>query len=95
MQEKNHFAKGCKGKVTAVYTIESDEAQEEISVVRVQAMKDKAFFAEMLSSRNLSDFKLTLELALTFYHTSMWEMWILLLVPSPLLCGMAPWSSLW
>ena len=45
-KKKNHFAKGCKD--AAVNAIESDEDLEEISVVRVQAMKDKAVFAEML-----------------------------------------------
>ena len=45
-KKKNHFAKGCKD--AAVNAIESDEDLEEISVVRVQAMKDKAVFSEML-----------------------------------------------
>ena len=45
-KKKNHFAKGSKD--TVVNAIESDEDFEEISVVRVQAMKDKAVFAEML-----------------------------------------------
>lgn len=40
--KKNNFAKRCKGKDAAVYAIESDEDQEEISVVEVQAMKDKS-----------------------------------------------------
>ena len=40
-KKKNHFAKGCKD--ATVNAIES-----EISVVRVQAMKDKAVFAETL-----------------------------------------------
>ena len=48
MQEKEPFAKGCKVKDAAVYAIDSDEDQEEISVVQVQAMKDKAVFAGML-----------------------------------------------
>ena len=43
---KRHFAKGCKD--AAVNAIESDEDLEKISVVRVQAMKDKAVFAETL-----------------------------------------------
>jgi hypothetical protein len=47
-KKKNHFVKRCKDKDAAVYAIESDEDQEEISVVKVQAMKDKAVFAEML-----------------------------------------------
>ena len=47
-KKKDHFAIGCKGKNSAVYAIESDEEQEEISVVRVQAIKDKAVFAETL-----------------------------------------------
>ena len=45
-KKKNHFAKGCKD--AAVNAIESNEDLEEISVVRVQAMMDKAVFAEML-----------------------------------------------
>ena len=44
-KKKNHFAKGCKDAV--VNALESDEDLEEISVVRVQAMKDKAVFAQM------------------------------------------------
>ena len=47
-KKKNHFAKGCKVEDAAVYAIDSNEDQEEISVVRVQAMKDKAVFTEML-----------------------------------------------
>ena len=43
-KKKNHFAKGCKD--ATVNAIESDKNLEEISVVRVQAMKDKA--AEMV-----------------------------------------------
>lgn len=89
-KKKNHFAKGCKD--AAVNAIESDEDLEEISVVRVQAMKDKAVFAEMMVQQR--DFKLTVELVLTFCHLSMWKMWISSLVPSPSLCGMAPRSSL-
>ena len=45
-KKKNHFAKGCID--AAVNAIESDEDLEEISVVRVQAMMDKAVFAAML-----------------------------------------------
>ena len=39
-RKRTIFAKGCKGKDAAVYTIESDEDQEKIIVVRFQAMKD-------------------------------------------------------
>ena len=46
-KEKNHFAKKCTRK-TSVYNIESEEELEEISVVRIQAMKERAVFAEML-----------------------------------------------
>ena len=67
MQENVPF---CKRMQKA---IKSDEDQKEVSVVRVQAMKEKAVL-KCWSSRNLSDFKLTVELVLTFYHTSMWEM---------------------
>jgi len=45
-KKKNHFAKGCRD--AAVNAFEGDEDLEEISVVRVQAMKDKAVFAQML-----------------------------------------------
>jgi len=45
-KKKNHFAKVCKD--ATVNAIKSDEDLEEISVVRVQAMKGKAVFAEML-----------------------------------------------
>ena len=45
-KKKNHFPKGCKD--AAVNAIESDEDLEEINVVMVMAMKDKAVFAEML-----------------------------------------------
>lgn len=47
-KKRTIFAKGCKGKDAAVYAIESDEEQEKIIVVRVQAMKDWAMFAGML-----------------------------------------------
>ena len=46
-KEKNHFAKKCTRK-TSVYNIESEEELEEISVVRIQAVKERAVFAEML-----------------------------------------------
>ena len=46
-KEKNHFAKKCTRK-TSVYNIESEEELEEISVVRIQAMRMRAVFAEML-----------------------------------------------
>ncbi|CAB4008143.1 Transposon Ty3-G Gag-Pol poly [Paramuricea clavata] len=43
-KRKNHFAKRCRK--SAIYCIESEE--EEISVVRIQAMKEKAVFAKIL-----------------------------------------------
>ena len=46
-KEKNHFAKKCTKK-TSVYNIESEE---EISGVRVQAVKGRGVFAEMLVSQ--------------------------------------------
>ena len=49
-KKKNHFAKGCKD--AAVNAIENDKDLDKISVVRVQAMKDKAVFAEMLDQQN-------------------------------------------
>ena len=55
-KKKNHFAKGCKD--AAVNAIESDRDLEEISVVRVQAMKDKAVFAEMLVEQKLMRFQI-------------------------------------
>ena len=45
-KRKNHFAKRCRK--SAIYCIESEE--EEISIVRIQAMKEKAVFAKMLVS---------------------------------------------
>ena len=45
-KEKNHFAKKCK-KVP-VHNIESKEELEEISVVRVQALRGRAVYARML-----------------------------------------------
>ena len=45
-KEKNHFAKKCK-KVP-VHNIESEEELEEISVVRVQALRGRAVYARML-----------------------------------------------
>ena len=45
-KKRNHFAKGCKD--VTVNGIENDKDLEEISVVRVQAMKDKPVFAEMV-----------------------------------------------
>ena len=91
-KKKNDFAKGCKD--AAVNAIGSDEDLEEISVVRVQAMKDKAVFAKMPLQQKPVKFKLTVELVLTFCHLSTWKMWISSLVPSPSSCGMAPRSSL-
>ena len=45
--EKNHFAKKYTRK-TSVYNIESEEELEEISVVRIHAVRERAVFAEML-----------------------------------------------
>ena len=45
-KEKNHFAKKCK-KVP-VHNIESEEELEEISVVRVQALRGRYVYARML-----------------------------------------------
>ena len=47
VQKKDHFAKKCTKRVP-VYNIESEEELEEISVVRIQAVKERAVFAEML-----------------------------------------------
>jgi len=46
-KQKNHFAKKCSRRTT-VYNIESEEELEEINVVRIQAVKDRAVFAKML-----------------------------------------------
>ena len=43
---KNRFAKRCKE--VSVYNIESEEESEEISIVRVQAVKGRAVYAKML-----------------------------------------------
>ena len=45
--QKNHFAKKCLRRST-VYNIESEEELEEINVVRIQAVKERAVFAKML-----------------------------------------------
>ena len=44
-KERNHFAKKCKK--TSVYSIESEDEYEEISMVKVQAVREKAVFAKM------------------------------------------------
>ncbi|CAB3981730.1 Hypothetical predicted protein [Paramuricea clavata] len=44
-KERNHFAKKCKK--TSVYSIESEDKYEEISMVKVQAVREKAVFAKM------------------------------------------------
>ena len=46
-KQKNHFAKKCSRR-TAVYNIESEEELEEINVVRIQAVNERAVFAKML-----------------------------------------------
>ena len=48
---KNHFAKKCNKKNVPVYNIESEDELEEISVVRIQAVKQRAVFAEMLVNK--------------------------------------------
>ena len=45
-KEKSRFAKKCK-KVP-VHNIESEEELEEVSVVRVQALRGRAVYARML-----------------------------------------------
>ena len=44
---KNHFAKKCSRR-TAVYNIESEEELEEINVVRIQAVNERAVFEKLL-----------------------------------------------
>ena len=46
-KQKNHFAKKCLRRST-VYNIESEEELEEINVVRIKAVKERAVFAKML-----------------------------------------------
>ena len=46
-KQKNHFAKKCHRRIT-VYNIESEEELEEINVVRIQTVKERAVFAKML-----------------------------------------------
>ena len=54
-KEKNHFAKKCK-KVP-VHNIESEEELEEISVVRVQALRGRYVYARMLVRQQLVQFQ--------------------------------------
>ena len=51
-KRKNHFAKKCRR--SAIYAIESEE---EISVVRIQAMREKAVLAKMLVNDVQVDFQ--------------------------------------
>ena len=44
-KERNHFAKKCKK--ASVYCIESEDDYEEISMVKIQAVQEKAVFAKM------------------------------------------------
>ena len=46
-KQKNHFAKRCSRRTT-IYDIESKEEHEEITVVRIQAVKERAVFAKLL-----------------------------------------------
>jgi len=46
-KQKNHFAKKCSRRAT-VYNIESEEELEEMNLVRIQAVKERAVFAKML-----------------------------------------------
>ena len=55
--EKNHFAKKCTRK-TPVYNIESEEELEEISFLRIQAVRERAVFAEMLVKQQPKRFQI-------------------------------------
>ena len=52
-KRKNHFAKKCRK--STIYAIESEE--EEISIVRIQAMREKAIFVKMLLNDVRVDFQ--------------------------------------
>ena len=56
-KQKNHFAKKCSRR-TVVYNIESEEELEEISVVRIQAVKERAVFAKMLLKQQPVQFQI-------------------------------------
>ena len=46
-KQRNHFAKICSRRTT-VYNIEGEEGLEEINVVRIQAVKERAVSAKIL-----------------------------------------------
>ena len=56
-KQKNHFAKKCS-KRTTVYNIESEKEHEEINVVRIQAVKERAVFAKMLVKQQPIQFQI-------------------------------------
>ena len=55
-KEKNHFAKKCKK--ASVYSIESEDEHEEIRMVKVQAVQEKAVFAKMCIGNEIVKFQL-------------------------------------
>ena len=85
--EKNHFARRCKK--TFVYIIESDEELEEISVVRIQAVKENVVFPKMLVKQKPVRFQIDCGQSANIRRASMWKILSSLLVPSPWSCGMA------
>ena len=56
-KQKNHFAKKCSRRTT-VYNIESEEELEEINVMRIQAVNERAVFAKMLVKQQLVQFQI-------------------------------------
>ena len=78
----------------AVNAIESDEDLEEISVVRVYALKDIAVFAEMLVQQKPVRFQIDCGASANILPSKYVEDVVSSLVPSPSSCVMAPRSSL-
>ena len=56
-KQKNYFAKKCSRRTT-VYNIESEKEHEEINVVRIQAVKERAVFAKMLVKQQPIQFQI-------------------------------------
>ena len=91
-KKKNHFAKGCKDAV--VNAFESHEHLEEISVVRVQATKDKAVFAQMLVQQKPVRFQIDCGAIANIVPCKHVKGVELEPCSQSLTCGMAPRSSL-
>ena len=91
-KKKNHFAKGRKD--AAINAFENDEDLEEISVVRVQAMKDKAVFAQMLVQQKPVRFQIDCGASANIVPCKHVKGVDLEPCSQSLQCGMAPRSSL-